>query len=107
MRADNHFIALFDYLMSGKLNNYLLIDLHPRGALLNKEIKIRNILLGKINELGETSINCYGIKVPVVKVADYRHSINPAERAKTRHCKVKKGLDFMYGTGFDETLNNK
>ena len=39
MRASNHFIALFDYLMSAKLYNYLLIDLHPRGALVNKETR--------------------------------------------------------------------
>jgi len=63
---------LFDYLMSAKLYNYLLIDLHPRGALVNKEIKIRNnILLGEIEELGETIATC--IKATVVKVADNRH----------------------------------
>ena len=67
MRASNHFIALFDYLMSAKLYNYLLIDSHPRGAL-NKEIKIRNnILLGEIDELGETGINCYVHKGPRCK----------------------------------------
>ena len=60
MRAGNHFIALFDYLMSAKLYDYLLIDLHPRGALLNKEIKIRNnILLGEKDEHGEEGINCF------------------------------------------------
>ena len=60
MRAGNHFIALFDYIMSAKLYNYLLIDLHPKGALVNKEIKIRNnILLGEKDEDGEQGINCY------------------------------------------------
>lgn len=60
MRAGNHFIALFDYLMSVKLYNYLLIDLHPKGALANKEIKIRNnILEGERDEHGEQGINCY------------------------------------------------
>ena len=60
MRAGNHFIALFDYLMSVKLYNYLLIDLHPKGALVNKEIKMRsNILEGERDEHGEQGINCY------------------------------------------------
>ena len=60
MRAGNHFIALYDYIMSAKLYNYLLIDLHPRGAPVNKEIKIcNNILLGEKDEDGEQGINCY------------------------------------------------
>ena len=51
MRAGNHFIALFDYIMSAKLYNHLLIDLHPKGALVNKEIKKRNnILVGEKDE---------------------------------------------------------
>ena len=59
MRAGNHFIALFDYLMSVKLYNYLLLDLHPKGAVMNKEIKIRNnILEGERDEHGEQGINC-------------------------------------------------
>lgn len=60
MGAGSQFLALFDYLMSSKLYNYLLIDLHPKGALANREIKIRNnILLGEKDELGEEGINCY------------------------------------------------
>ena len=43
-------------------------------------------------------------KVP--KLATKPYSINPAERAKTRHRKVKKGPDFMYGKGFNENVNN-
>ena len=46
--------------MSVKLYNYLLIDLHPKGALVNKEIKIRNnILQGERDEHGEEGINSY------------------------------------------------
>ena len=60
MRAGNYFIALFDYIMKAKPYYYLLIDLHPKGALVNKEIKIRNnILLGEKDEDGEQGINCY------------------------------------------------
>lgn len=63
MSAGRQFKSLFDYLMSVKLYNYLLIDLHPKGALVNKEIKIRNnILMGEKDEHGEQGINCYVYK---------------------------------------------
>ena len=72
MRAGNHFIAL----LIAKLYNYHLIDLHARGALVNKEIKIcNNILLGEINELGETGINCYVHKGLHSCTVSLQHSI--------------------------------
>ncbi len=44
-------------------------------------------------------------KVP--KLAKKHYSISPAERAKTRHRKVKKGPDFMYGKGFNDIYSKK
>lgn len=48
-------------------------------------------------------------KIPkrVSKIVKKPYTISPAERAKTKHRKVKKGTDFMYGSGFNELFNNK
>ena len=43
----------------------------------------------------------------VSKIVKKPYAINPAERVKTKHRKVKKGPDFMYGKGFNELLNEK
>lgn len=41
------------------------------------------------------------------KVVAKPYAINPAERVKTKHRKVKKGPDFMYGKGFNHLINKE
>ena len=41
------------------------------------------------------------------KVVVKPYAIKPAERVKTKHPKVKKGPDFMYGKGFNHLINKE
>ena len=43
----------------------------------------------------------------VTKIATKPYTINPAEIAKTKHRKVRKGPDFMYGKGLNDFFNKE
>ena len=43
----------------------------------------------------------------VSKIVKKPYAINPAERVKTKHRKVMKGADFIYGKGFNKLFNEK
>ena len=77
------------------------------GTAMAEQIHSSNSNYSKQSPTKASSPYKADISRKMPKLATKPYTINPAERAKTRHRKVKKGPDFMYGKGFNDIFSKK